>query len=454
MQVIRIKKGYRFRVAGPPANELVTLSDPDLVALLPDKIPHIKPKLQVAKGDSVQIGSHLFSDKRNPAIHFSSPAGGTITDIHFGPRRTIQSIVIKRQSHNEPQVRFPAIPASELKKMDRDRVVAQILEAGLWWIFRELPFRDMPNPASIPPLIVVRLSAKEPFQPSADVYLQDRSDLLGYGLQVLHKLADGRVMVYADTDDQALIQHCGKWLTHTVSGYYPADDPGTVVYHTKKSVQQNRAWYIAGQDVLLLAQLLAQGRYPIERIVTVAGSGAPGARQHYRTRLGTPLGHLVDTVALNGRNRLIVGGMLTGYAAEKNGFIGLLETAVNIVPEGGRAEFLALFNPGFSKPTYSRTFLSRFNPGLLTYDCNLNGGQRACIACMHCADVCPVDILPQMAYKAILAEEVEEYLELGLLDCVECGLCSYVCPSKIDLSQTFRDTKAAYAREIGRSDAQ
>jgi len=30
---------------------------------------------------------------------------------------------------------------------------------------------------------------------------------------------------------------------------------------------------------------------------------------------------------------------------------------------------------------------------------------------------------------------------------VECGLCSYVCPSKIELSGTFKQTKAAYARE-------
>ena len=77
----------------------------------------------------------------------------------------------------------------------------------------------------------------------------------------------------------------------------------------------------------------------------------------------------------------------------------------------------------------------------------MNGEERACIACLHCASVCPVDILPQLTYKAILAEEVEEYLEHGLLDCVECGLCTYVCPSKIELTRTFIAAKAAYAKE-------
>ena len=66
---------------------------------------------------------------------------------------------------------------------------------------------------------------------------------------------------------------------------------------------------------------------------------------------------------------------------------------------------------------------------------------------MHCADICPVDILPQLTYKAVLAEEVEEALEHGLLDCVECGLCTYVCPSKIELTESLKSAKAAYRKE-------
>jgi Na+-transporting NADH:ubiquinone oxidoreductase subunit A len=78
---------------------------------------------------------------------------------------------------------------------------------------------------------------------------------------------------------------------------------------------------------------------------------------------------------------------------------------------------------------------------------NRSGGLRACIACGFCANVCPVDIWPQMTLKAILAGEVEEYLAHGLLDCVECGLCSYVCPSKIELTTTFRSARRLYHKE-------
>ncbi len=80
-------------------------------------------------------------------------------------------------------------------------------------------------------------------------------------------------------------------------------------------------------------------------------------------------------------------------------------------------------------------------------DCNRHGGVRACIACGYCAQVCPVDILPQLTFKAVLADTVEEFLAHGLLDCVECGLCTYVCPSKIELADILVQAKAAYYKE-------
>jgi Na+-transporting NADH:ubiquinone oxidoreductase subunit A len=445
MYDVKIKKGYRFRMAGEPSNVIRSLANPPEIAFLPEKIPFIKPRLKVAQGDIVEIGSILFEDKRNPDFKFLSPAGGVVSRIQLGPRRVIEAIVIDCDADNEASVKFPSISASELDAMDRRQLVGQILSGGLWWIFRQLPFRDLPDPEVIPPTIIVGLSAKEPFQPSPDVYLQDRLDLLTYGLKVLDKLSEGNVIVFA-SGDRPLPDATNQVLTHRVWGRYPADDPGTVLYYIKTSTEENRSWFISGQDLILLAQLLAQGRYPVERIISVAGSGATKPR-HFKTRLGVPLAHLIDTHAVDSDVRFVVGGLFRGYESDHKGFMGHYETALNLAPTGSGAEFLSLFNPGVNKPTYSRVFLSRLNPDKLVYDCNLKGGERACIACMHCADVCSVDILPHMTYKAVLADEVEEYLEHGLLDCVACGLCSYVCPSKIELTQSFIEAKAAYAKE-------
>ena len=444
-QKIKIGKGLDFHFAGQPVAKAVSLSSPSQVAVLPEHIPFVKPRLHVAQGDAVRIGSPLFEDKRNPRIRFLSPGGGRIAHIQLGPRRIIQRIVIDCDMPQEACETFPVLSMEELAAIERRDLVDLILNGGLWWIFRELPFRDLPDPQSIPPMIIVALGAKEPFQPLPEVYLQGQEETLAYGLAVLQRLTQGRVAVAAEAG-QSVSQQMGRQVTHVVDGRYPADDPATLLYHTKRSAADNRAWFVSGQDVLLLAALLQLGRYPIERVVVVGGAAAD-MPQHYHTRLGVPLAHLAKDQRIGNEARHIVGGLLRGFAGAADGFMGLYETALNLLPLGRRSEFLALFRPGLRKPTFSRTFVSRLNSGALDYNCNMNGEERACIACMHCADVCPVDILPQLAYKAILIEEVEEYLQHGLLDCVECGLCTYVCPSKIELTRTLVAAKAAYAKE-------
>jgi Na+-transporting NADH:ubiquinone oxidoreductase subunit A len=81
-------------------------------------------------------------------------------------------------------------------------------------------------------------------------------------------------------------------------------------------------------------------------------------------------------------------------------------------------------------------------------DCGQHGEVRACVNCGTCARICPVDILPQFTMKCLVADEVEEALAHGLLDCAECGLCTYACPSKIQLREVFPAAKAQYYKEI------
>jgi Na+-transporting NADH:ubiquinone oxidoreductase subunit A len=184
--------------------------------------------------------------------------------------------------------------------------------------------------------------------------------------------------------------------------------------------------------------------------VSLGGSGVRDPK-HIITRLGAPLSVIAAEGSGGANWRYIQGGILTGYGTLPRSHLGFSETALNLVPEGNRkGELLGLFSPGYRKPSFSRAFFSALNPQALEMDCNMHGGERACIACGYCARVCPVDILPQFAYKAILAGEVEESLEHGLLDCVECALCAYVCPSKIELSETFKNAKAEFLKEQAR----
>ena len=236
-------------------------------------------------------------------------------------------------------------------------------------------------------------------------------------------------------------------ITHTCKGAYPVDDPGVQLYHSKKSSDENRSWYIDGQDLLHLACLFETGRYPIERIMVLGGALAH-TNKHFKTRTGVPLATLgsYQEEKMAG-TRYIVGGLFRGYTGHANSYMGLYENSLTLIPEGDEKEFFGFMRPGFGKPSSSKTFLSVFNPSDLKTDCGLHGERRACINCGYCANVCPVDILPQFTYKCIHADEVEESLAHGLLDCVECSLCTYVCPSKIELSARFKQAKEAYYKE-------
>jgi electron transport complex protein RnfC len=64
-----------------------------------------------------------------------------------------------------------------------------------------------------------------------------------------------------------------------------------------------------------------------------------------------------------------------------------------------------------------------------------------CIRCGSCADVCPVNLLPQQLYWYSRAKEFDKAQDYNLFDCIECGCCDYVCPSQIPLVQYFRFAK-------------
>ena len=67
---VQIKKGYRTKIAGGPSPEVEPLEKPAQVALLPEKIPFVKPRLKVKIGDKVKVGTPVFEDKRNSNLTF------------------------------------------------------------------------------------------------------------------------------------------------------------------------------------------------------------------------------------------------------------------------------------------------------------------------------------------------------------------------------------------------
>ena len=64
-----------------------------------------------------------------------------------------------------------------------------------------------------------------------------------------------------------------------------------------------------------------------------------------------------------------------------------------------------------------------------------------CIMCSSCIEHCPTGLDPVLIMRAQRKRDKEELLTLDVNKCIECGLCSYICPSKIPLTEEIRKAK-------------
>jgi electron transport complex protein RnfC len=65
-----------------------------------------------------------------------------------------------------------------------------------------------------------------------------------------------------------------------------------------------------------------------------------------------------------------------------------------------------------------------------------------CIRCSQCVDACPVNLLPNVLALYSRKEKFGECRKYHVFACIECGYCSYTCPSKIPLMQLIRYAKS------------
>ena len=150
----------------------------------------------------------------------------------------------------------------------------------------------------------------------------------------------------------------------------------------------------------------------LSRVVTVTGSGVahPG---NVRAPIGTPLAALI-TASGGYRGaplRLIAGGSMTGRALPSD-------------------------EVGLTKSMNCVLVATRDDIGS-----RLGAVELPCIRCGDCASTCPAGLLPQQLLRAALADAHDTLRQLGVRDCIDCGLCDYVCPSQIPLADRFRHAR-------------
>ncbi len=154
----------------------------------------------------------------------------------------------------------------------------------------------------------------------------------------------------------------------------------------------------------------------IERVVTVTGKSVKEPA-NLLVRIGTPLSALIEESGglPEDTGKVVNGGPMMGKAVP----------VLNVPVTKGTSGVL-IFNKKESKRGYTHN----------------------CIRCARCVSVCPMGLEPVLLRNAAQAENWELLEDEHVMDCIECGSCSYTCPANVPLLDYIRLGKSTVSQII------
>lgn len=382
----------------------------------------------VKTGDRVRRGQLIAEAGGFVSVPLHASVTGRVTAVglrHHPSGQLVDAIEI------ETDVTSPQSLAGEetldWQAMSPQEIVAAVQRGG----FVGLGGAAFPTHVKLSPpegkkarFFMVNAAECEPYLNSDFRILLERTDHILLGIRILMK-ALGAEKVYIGTEDnkvdaaehlrralppdlpiEVLVlqtkypQGAEKMLIDAVlhrevpSGKLPIDQE--VVVQNVGTVAGVGEWFQWGQPL-------------IERVVTVTG---PGIREpkNLMVPLGTPLSDVIEFCGgmSDDTRQVLFGGPMMGTA----------QRFLDVPVMKGTSGILFLTD---------REVVPR--------------EEYPCIKCLRCVDACPVYLNPSRLGSLAKARLYEDMLPYHIMDCMECGSCSYVCPSNIPLVQRFRVAK-------------
>ncbi|MBE7012835.1 MAG: electron transport complex subunit RsxC [Ruminococcaceae bacterium] len=151
----------------------------------------------------------------------------------------------------------------------------------------------------------------------------------------------------------------------------------------------------------------------LSRIVTVSGSGI-NKPSNFRVPIGTPFEYVIQAAGgiKDETRKVVMGGPMMGVAQ--------FDLSVPVVK--GTSGILAL--------TDRELKFKNTTP---------------CIRCGKCVQRCPMNLMPLYLNAYAAAKDMAKCIEYNIMDCIECGICSYTCQSEQHPTQNIKLMKAQIA---------
>ncbi len=437
----QIKKGKLWRYFGgvhPNENKTQSTGIAIADAGIPNRLiipvkQHIgtSGKLAVAVGDCVLKGQPLTESDSMMTVPVHAPTSGRIVKIgHFPGTHpsTLPELAIElecdgqdRELPKQDPLDYHQCSALELQHCIRDAGITGMGGAGFPTAVKLLNKHPIQ-------FLLINAAECEPYITSDDMLMREHADEVIKGIDILANILKPEITIIGIEDNKpeaaaALTAAAEKAnltdqiLLRKVPTKYPNGGEKQLIkvltgIEVKKGqipaqsgiVMQNVGTVFAIKQAVIDRQPL------IQRVVTLTGKAFPQPQNVWALN-GTSISYLLEQFNCDQDRAaaIIYGGPMMGFTLPGANFSLTKTGNCILVPEADEI-------PQVREPD-------------------------ACIRCGECAEVCPMDLLPQQLHWYSVAKNIEKLKDYKLMDCIECGSCSYACPSQIPLVHEYRIAK-------------
>ena len=447
--MIKIKKGIDIHLVGEAKKEM-KVYNPALYALKPLDFIGVVPKMHVAEGDDVKVGTVLFHDKKNEGIFFTSPVSGKVKAIVRGEKRVILQVVIESDGKYEA-IDFGKADPSVLT---RNEVIEKMVQSGTWTMLRQRPYSTIANPQDEPKCVVVSMFDTAPMAPDNNFIVAEKMESIKAGVEALAKLTNGMVYLNVNSSETKKALEALNFSAKNVSvnefkGPHPAGNVSTQLNVLSPINKGETVWYTYAQNLVAIGNLFLTGNYDSNRVVAFTGSEVKEPA-YYQTRIGADMSGLYNNITSE-NVRIISGNVLTGKKINGDNFLGFYDSQISVIPEGDHYQLFGWLAPNFKKFTSTNTMgASLCKKRSKVLDTNLNGGIRPLIMTGNFERVFPFDIYPMQLIKACIIKDIDQMEELGIyeIDAEDFALCEVIDPSKTPIQQIIREGLELLRKEM------
>jgi len=379
-------------------------------------------------GDQVKIGTLLATGLDKYKLPIYSSVSGTVTAIdakYHISKRNAKHIVIENDFKDETVeavgADFSRLSGAEVKELLKSFGVLGMSGSGF------PTFEKFQSGASIEAIVINGMES-EPYLTADEANMVESPEHLLASAHLLMKASDAQKAVVALPKDRTevynqLSKHLSKFENVEIKlldNVYPAG-------WDKVLIQQifGRTFELDASEVGIVcvnastaiefARSVETGLPLFERIVTLSGEGFLKP-QNVRVRIGTALADVIEHIG--------------GYAAEVN------PKSARLVL-GGPMKGQSMADDGLSIVAESNGFLSLLDVAV---------EEDPCSRCGDCVDHCPADLQPIQILHALQNKDKPLLKKLGATSCVECGICTFVCPSAINVMKSTSKAKLFASR--------